>query len=454
MAIEKRPVSHATSIVNLTTGATSSHTFKSSYTSGAARSPQKEKVAGSKQLFLSAQRNGGIYMTNHERWSASVTVPKLKVVSESYNRQTKERHRYIDRVVPNDSQNPYLFMENFLPKITWKYDQNETVLLALAEANKRGLDLLTTLAELPETINMAKDIMQAIKNPKQIFRDIAEASKRYKIVERVEKKVLKRGKKYHTRVHHRKERVYNYRGGWLTAGDLVASARLAWRYGIMPNVYTFDDIVKLLNPDFNEYENTRFRRQENFLVDKKLTTTVSESGGIAAHFRVIGDVERTSRCLVRTRYTLGDLKLKRLGINPVATAWELTNMSFVVDWAVHVGALISAFTPTCYTQRVVTFSEHINASVSSNVNLTVGNSSYTNYTIVDNNIEPSVCNIQRYTRHVVSDNPWASLTLPIGLDMNLNRSLDGFALAWPSVKQGFQSLARDIKTIRRNLSRK
>ena len=50
--------------------------------------------------------------------------------------------------------------------------------------------------------------------------------------------------------------------------------------------------------------------------------------------------------VLRRCYTLDEIEAKRFGMNPVGTAWELTTLSFVIDWFISVGDFIAAYTPT------------------------------------------------------------------------------------------------------------
>ena len=66
----------------------------------------------------------------------------------------------------------------------------------------------------------------------------------------------------------------------------------------------------------------------------------------APSYRVYFKGETRLQVVLRRCYTLDEIEAKRFGMNPVATAWELTTLSFVIDWFISVGDFIAAYTPT------------------------------------------------------------------------------------------------------------
>lgn len=188
-----------------------------------------------------------------------------------------------------------------------------------ASLNEATLDLLTTLAELPETVKMVHDVLGFAGNKVKAFRTAEKQLKR---------KLLRQGVP-------RSE---------LESADAFASLWLQWRYGIMPVYYTLQDIKNVLKDKFaaeyvkeSKTKNIDFDLEEGF---KGAATCVSS-------------------CWMKRRFDPNDksAQFRRVfGVNPFVTAWELTTLSFVVDWFINVGDAISALTPIPSLEEKATFS--------------------------------------------------------------------------------------------------
>lgn len=188
-----------------------------------------------------------------------------------------------------------------------------------ASLNEATLDLLTTLAELPETVKMVHDVLSFAGNKVKAFRT---AEKQLK------KKLLKQGVP-------RSE---------LEASDALASLWLQWRYGVMPVYYTLQDIKNVLKDKFaaefvkeSKTKNTDFDLEEGFK----------------------GAASCVSSCWMKRRFDPTDksAQFRRVfGVNPFVTAWELTTLSFVVDWFINVGDVVSALSPIPSLEEKATFS--------------------------------------------------------------------------------------------------
>jgi hypothetical protein len=188
-----------------------------------------------------------------------------------------------------------------------------------ASLNEATLDLLTTLAELPETVKMVHDVLGFAGNKVKAFRT---AEKQLK------KKLLKQGVP-------RSE---------LEATDALASLWLQWRYGIMPVYYTLQDIKNVLKDKF----------AAEFVKESK---TKNIDFDLEKGFK--GAASCVSSCWMKRRFDPTDksAQFRRVfGVNPFVTAWELTTLSFVVDWFINVGDVISALSPVPSLEEKATFS--------------------------------------------------------------------------------------------------
>lgn len=126
------------------------------------------------------------------------------------------------------------------------------------------------------------------------------------------------------------------------------------------------------------------------------------------------------------------LRQKRFGVSVPATMWELTTLSFVVDWAIQFGDLITALTPTCADAEASAAITRVRYGIDCEI------TGYIQRLGVDEKLSGDTGQFARitldsYSRSVGSGTP--SFSIPVGLQMNLKRTLDGFALSWPKIRQ-------------------
>lgn len=434
--------------VRSTLNAGSSSVMSDRYTYGKASSPKAQKVKGHRMKFLRAMKNGDIVVTPHTAYTREVTLPEIKwVASRSQKTGSTWKHWTMENYYSlSDNLNPYMWYEKYKPN--WKYTSNELVIMAIAKANEREFDLLTTLAEMPETLKMVRDLYSKLRHPLKSLQEIRDAMRRKKIVKKVieEVKTSRKGKKYIKRRVIR-EVQYSYRNAWVSAITLGTEAWLLYRYGILPLVYTIDDALTLLNKTNEElFETAKSRFEEEREINEPLGTIGGQGDGLSAELWISGTITRVARTMVKSRYNIPQLRQKRIALNPVSTLWELTTLSFVVDWLVHVGDVINALTPTCFEKRAITLSEKlsVNLQVYMKSSKIKPSTSTDVYGALALSYEGATFNQMAYTRHVVSDDPWQSLTLPIGLEMNWKRQVDAFALTWPALRNLFSGLQNII----------
>lgn len=430
--------------VRSTANAGSSSIAYDRYTYGKASSPPAQKVKGHKMKFLRAMKNGDIVVTPHTAFTREVTLPKIKwVAARSQKSGSTWKHWTLENLYTlSDAFNPYMWYGKYDPK--WKYTSDELVIMAIAKANEREFDLLTTLAEMPETLKMVRDLYSKLRHPLKSLQEIRDAMRQKRIVKKVieEIKTSRKGRKYVKRRVIR-EVQYSYRNAWVSAITLGTEAWLLYRYGIMPLVYTIDDALTLLNKTNEElFETAKSRIKEEREINEFLGTIGGQGDGLSAELWISGTITRVARTMVKSRYNIPQLKRKRIALNPVNTLWELTTLSFVVDWLVHVGDVINALTPTCFEKRVITLSEklNINLQVYMKSSTVKPNTKTETFGALALSYEGATFNEMAYNRRVVSNDPWQSLTLPIGLEMNWKRQVDAFALTWPALRTLFSGL--------------
>jgi len=115
----------------------------------------------------------------------------------------------------------------------------------------------------------------------------------------------------------------------------IGKSWMAYRYSIMPNIYSYRDIIKVL--------------QRGYLTrDHKLQTIPVISGDSGADLpakcitkQVTGSIQ--VRSTVACIYSTQDVAQRAsLGFNILSTAWEFIPYSWVVDWFVNAGDYITA----------------------------------------------------------------------------------------------------------------
>ena len=179
---------------------------------------------------------------------------------------------------------------------------------ALAQINAKTLDLLTTLAELPETIQMIVNILKKV----------ADLIVGFKKEMRHLSKVLKDPKEL---------------------SEQAASLWLQYRYGIMPLIYTVQGALKVLEEQSNGVKFIDVRKQKT--ITSKVFTDI--------------EVEQIHRVFIKRRivdFTVDNSLL----INPALTAWELVTLSFVIDWFLNIGDILASLQEPKYDAQVAQYS--------------------------------------------------------------------------------------------------
>lgn len=254
----------------------------------------------------------------------------------------------------------------------------------LADAESGALDALTEMAELPSTLEFLKD---TIRLGTQRIEDHQRTIKHYK-------KLLKKAKGRLAEKIARK----------------LASAHLAFRYAIMPIVYTIEDIKKLLKDLKRTY--AKFR-----------ATNSEPLNHPVPGFKQVGYATMIERSWIKRAYSpehLVDNLLGQLKFNFFSTAWELVTLSFVVDWFLNIGDVITSFTGNkAHISQAATFSRKIE-----------GTAVYQSESMPDVKVELSY---DCYERSVIE--PRDYIRLHYEANLTFIRCVDAVALALgPSIK--------------------
>lgn len=128
---------------------------------------------------------------------------------------------------------------------------------------------------------------------------------------------------------------------------------MQYRYAIMPLVYSYRDILKTIDRGVDNTSRCR-------VVITPTDTNVALPPDTTAYMWIQALGTITVRGHVFQHYDWDTVaQLSGVGVNPLATAWELIPYSFVVDWFVNVGDYITRksaanyaqATVSCYSQR-------------------------------------------------------------------------------------------------------
>lgn len=194
---------------------------------------------------------------------------------------------------------------------------------AWADAKSDGIDLLTEMAEFPETIKLFES-----------WKDRFD-----KRADRVAKDARK------------KRRRGGFKGAAQQYIDDFSNAWMESRYGWRPLVYTANDIRDKMEEwkEDHPFILRRYRKTEKssvLLKDTPIIHTISGTSGSVGTGSMI-DHSITGRALVTTKLVRKSVQ-NAVTINPLATAYELVPYSFVADWFLNAGDIFRAHWPAAF----------------------------------------------------------------------------------------------------------
>lgn len=321
---------------------------------------------------------------------------------------------------------PHIDPETLLSSVlAQKPSATDLVTSTLADANARALDILTSMAEMPETIKSVlsgfKSIAKMVKDFKKGEIALSKAFEKRKLyLDRKRQSDLARisnarkgASKYKLILleRHKKRVEYTYSRAVKDSKEELASSLadlwLNFRYNIMPNVYLVEDIEKAFGQWGREWTTTRKREVRQSLLPL---------------FGKEFSVDWISRCLIKRLFypnSIGNSAV--LSANAFVTAWELVPLSFVVDWFINIGDLLSSVTtPQGWKQQGCSL------SYLCEFNHTV------DFTDDPNHSGVITIEIKAYDR--LNINPLDYVGLVWQPDLSPVRQLDALALIWRPVR--------------------
>lgn len=289
--------------------------------------------------------------------------------------------------VPSDAE---VWDMAYLVRDAVKTERNTSLITAtLAEANNKNWDILTELAEAPEAIRYILGILQQVLKLCKDFRNE---------VKRLRKEYYRRGGGRDG--SHEQALV-----------DILSQKWLEFRYAIMPLIYSSETAIEYLLTGEVEYQTTRKRRLIEVILDHPDWE--------------IPPVEVLHRCFIKRRFSFDKETFSSnssfLTMNPLSTAWELTTLSFVVDWAINVGDFLTSLVPPKgIIDTGATYSTQIRPQ-----NIVLKHKRHLGAEIH--------LNIGRYFSEPIY--PPAHIGLNFQLDLNWMRALDSLSLLWQAFKK-------------------
>lgn len=257
----------------------------------------------------------------------------------------------------------------------------------LADADAGTLDILTSMAELPETVRSIYDGLKVIIS---MYRDAR--SKHLRL--------------YNKAKSHKYQKTAHAAKAMKELNQAAADVWLNFRYNIMPTVYLIEDSLAYIAKDLSQFERWRGGKTTEFVHRYK------PSG-----FDVDEDSRVVHRCFIKRLIDLTNAPSKAsqlLLTNVFVTAWELVPLSFVIDWVLNIGNVLTSLSPAGdYKAQVSSYSHKINHQVT--------------YVHNDTNARVNVVG-KSYLLDII--NPRDAVSVVWAPDINWRRQLDALALSW------------------------
>lgn len=257
----------------------------------------------------------------------------------------------------------------------------------LADADAGTLDILTSVAELPETVRSIYDGLKVIVG------------------------MYKDARKKHLRLYNKakKHKYQNTAHAAKAMHELNQAAADVWlnfRYNIMPNVMLIEDALEYLAKDLSQFERWRGTNTEDFLHRYKPSGFDADDQSRVVH-----------RCFIKRLIDLSNSPSKTsqlLLTNIFVTAWELVPLSFVIDWVLNIGNVLTSLSPAGdYKAQAASYSHKINHQVT--------------YVHNDTNARVNVVG-ESYLLDII--NPRDAVSVVWAPDIGWKRQLDALALSW------------------------
>lgn len=260
------------------------------------------------------------------------------------------------------------------------------VIETLAKANQGQFDVLSNLAELPETV---MSILSGIREIFRMYKDARKGDIRF------QNKI--------SRLRRIANPTLSQRKALADALEASASIWLTYRLSISPTVGVVEDLIDLYFEGLVEFERYRTTKRDN-------TVDVSYANDGSVTVPVI------DRAFIKRKY---DLTISKFGFPPLGAAWELVPLSFVLDRYVNIGEFLTAFSPDLSVEQGATYSWKVSGSASG----------------VYNNLVDYQVTVSYYKRRVINPYHYCGLNFPPS--RNFEQDLDHLSLFWSIVMDDY-----------------
>lgn len=261
-------------------------------------------------------------------------------------------------------------------------------------------DVLTDIAELPETVRTVHTQIERISALYDIAKGRADKA------ERRLRRLRGRYNKEHSSEQKRAAIKRKQKREIHQVSKEISGLWLEFRYGIMPMVYSIQDATEWLQT--TDYEYFKYRATKT----QKVQVSV---------FGYMTEVEVVHRAFAKLRV---NSKVAGLKLNPYTTALEKVKLSLLLNWVCNVGDLLSAlYEPNGVVEQKFSYSRQV---VQGPMSLG-GHAS--------GEIPPTVT-FGLYDLRVID--PKKYLVFKFQNNMNLKRLVDAFALVWGQTRWRFK----------------
>lgn len=343
-----------------------------------------------------------------------------------------------------DELNPYMVgwsdevIQTFINSFSFPEEIDALVISNSSDANSGTIDILTTIAEMPESARMVLDGFSSLR---KLFSD-AKAKKmrwldkakrvRFEAEERIfrinydsRQEYLKARNERSRRLIEKKrlqeiKQVRDDTKKFLAdITTAIAQVELTTRYGILPLVYTVEGFVETYDNLDMVYK--RWSAKEIVNVEFPDVPGFKKSGTISVSLRAF-----IKRKFDQLKGALASLK--HFTASLFRTAWELVPLSFVIDWFINVGDNLS----NLFGSTLSGFTE------AATISLKIENANCT-YLHLDSGASVTV-ELKGYMRKVI--NPRDYCRLIWSPDVSGWRRFDAASLLWLKTRKLLNSLRK------------
>lgn len=315
-----------------------------------------------------------------------------------------------------------------------KFDMDDMLITnTLAKANDKEIDVLTTLAELPKTVEsvykglkLLTEMTKAAKNKEMSITNSYERLKK----DNAKLAYAKRMNKFNNSRRKRKQDKTSSFDEWYkknerrfgvdTATEITDAIQGVWmnyRYNIRPLVYTIQDAASAMDKFKNKYITVRSKELRNI--------DMPDING----FVFEGTATVTHRCWIKRRYDVSDVIenfRKVIMADVFVTAYELIPVwSIVADWFFNIGGALRAFQfNTNHTQQQATYSTKIEINGK--------------YVDPSDSLKFNEVEYTGYKRSTIK--PTAHITIKYDNNFDTLKAFDALSFAWHEIRKPVNKL--------------